>query len=148
MISWSDPTIGLRSCPRFVKPVPTWLALWQPPAWSPTIGTCPHECSCYPPSRTHWCSSRSPRSAYPFLLRLHALQEVERAAQLLDCSPSERSAKVAQWRWGERLQLATPSFRLREPVLALRACILRIFEMGAEESKLWLQVGMCHGVWY
>lgn len=53
---------------------------------------------------------------------------------------------MAQWRWGERLQLTTPSFRLREPVLALRACILRIFEMGAEESKLWLQVGMCHGV--
>ena len=79
-------------------------------------------------------------SAYPFLLRLHALQELERAAQLLDCSPRERVAKVAEWRWNERLSLTTPSFRLQEPVLALRACILRVFEMRRQEASLWLQV--------
>ena len=81
--------------------------------------------------------------AYPFLLRLHALRELECAVQLVGCTREDRAAMVAEWNWDERLDLTTPSFRLREPVLALRRCILRIFDMRSQEADMWLKVGSC-----
>lgn len=63
--------------------------------------------------------------------------------QLVGCSREERVALVKEWNWDERLELTTPSFRLREPVLALRRCILRIFDMRDQEANMWLKVRLC-----
>ena len=79
--------------------------------------------------------------AYPCLLRLHCLRELERASSLVGMrSTAARSDAVAAWGWDARLAATQPSMAHREPLLALRRSLFAMFGMREREAGGWLEV--------
>ncbi|CBI37818.3 unnamed protein product, partial [Vitis vinifera] len=85
--------------------------------------------------------------AYPFVVKLHMLRELEDFHQLLvDESFLEKSFDLADLRftkmmenWGNRLRFTQPSLWAREPLLALRRLVLGASGLGAQVGDCWLQ---------
>lgn len=50
----------------------------------------------------------------------------------------DRRAALANARWSERLEVTTPTFRTREPLLALRRALWRVFGDSRLEGETWL----------
>eukprot|EP00775_Hariotina_reticulata_P013107 gene13107-13235_t len=79
-------------------------------------------------------------TAYPDLLKLHMLQEVEDACGLLRKAPSagplQRSLAL---RWPERLGLVAPLMSSREPLLALRRQLAGLLRDNDGMGQCWLQ---------
>ncbi|GBG70226.1 hypothetical protein CBR_g6357 [Chara braunii] len=99
--------------------------------------------------------------AYPLIVKLHMLREVEDGFMSLTAEEGhESSAKeggkeveavvdVERWLqdWENRLKITQPSLWTREPILALRRLIYRMNGMRAEEGTCWLQYAkMCRKV--
>lgn len=80
--------------------------------------------------------------AYPYLLKLHGLSEVERAAELATTTKDMhvRRSILRSWEWSARLRLTQTSMAQREPLLALRRCIYRLFDMPELEADAWLEL--------
>ncbi|KAL5978485.1 hypothetical protein ACLOJK_029602 [Asimina triloba] len=85
--------------------------------------------------------------AYPFVVKLHMLRELEDFNTLLaDSSFLERSfplddpkfAKVME-DWDNRLRLTQPSLWAREPLLAFRRLVFNSSNLGAQVGNCWLQ---------
>ncbi len=80
-------------------------------------------------------------SAYPALLKLHALAEVGRCAELVRAGGrEERGAAIRGWDWDSRLRLTQSSVARREPLLAVRRTLFRLFDLPAEEAAGWLEL--------
>ena len=85
--------------------------------------------------------------AYPFVVKLHMLRELEDFHQLLvGESFLEKSFDLTDLRftkmmenWENRLRLTQPSLWAREPLLALRRLVLGASSLGAQVGDCWLQ---------
>lgn len=85
--------------------------------------------------------------AYPFVVKLHMLRELEDFHQLLvDQSFLEKSFNLADptftkmmENWENRLRFTQPSLWAREPLLALRRLVLGASGLGAQVGDCWLQ---------
>jgi hypothetical protein len=79
--------------------------------------------------------------AYPFLLKLHVIREVEMAMELVRLpDPAARAEVVRGWAWDARLRITTPSLALQEPLLALRRALYRMFDLKEFEAAGWLDL--------
>lgn len=85
--------------------------------------------------------------AYPFVVKLHMLREIEDFHKLLlDDSFLEKSfhlsdqgfLKVVE-NWENRLKFTQPSLWAREPLLAFRRLVFGASGLGAEVGNFWLQ---------
>lgn len=86
-------------------------------------------------------SMESYSRAYPSLVRLHCLRELERAADLAQLpDAASRDHSVATWDLDARLALTSPSACVREAVLAPRHALFRIFDLKDREAGVWLDV--------
>ena len=113
-------------------------------------------------------TSESYSRAYPLLLQLHQLREIEHATKLIDAqqrqqaritappvanpmmdfSPDVRvdirnhglSATMRQFRWDERLGLTATSYHHRVHLIVLRRAIASIFNLRDEQAELWKQL--------
>jgi tetratricopeptide (TPR) repeat protein len=86
-------------------------------------------------------SMESYTRAYPWLVRLHCLREMERAADLIRVpDAASRDNMIAAWDWDSRLVLTSPSAAVREAVLAPRHTLFRIFDMRDREAGVWLDL--------
>ncbi|RYE96336.1 MAG: hypothetical protein EOO41_04710, partial [Methanobacteriota archaeon] len=75
-------------------------------------------------------STESYSRAYPFLLRLHSLREVEQCMDMLCIrDASARSLALKQRQWDVRLRMVTPSLAQREPLLAVRRAVFRELQL-------------------
>ena len=79
-------------------------------------------------------SRESYHRAYPFIVQLHMLTDIELAFQnMIVAGTSGLSQLVSQWQ--ERIELVLPSFRTREPVLNLQRAILLQYGCSSEASQ-------------
>ena len=87
-------------------------------------------------------SMESYTRAYPSLVRLHCLRELERAAADLTHIPdtASRDNCVGQWDLEARLSLTSPSAAVREAILAPRHALFRIFDLRDREAGVWVDV--------
>lgn len=86
-------------------------------------------------------SMESYSRAYPWLVRLHSLRELERAVDLVQTSgAASRDNIVASWDLDARLTLASPSANIREEILAPRHAIFRIFNLKDREASVWVDM--------
>jgi hypothetical protein len=71
-------------------------------------------------------------SAYPFLVRLHCLQELEASVELARVrSQSGKLAKLQDWDWDGRLDLIMPSLRWVTCAVAAAALLCMGFISGS-----------------
>ena len=86
--------------------------------------------------------------AYPQLVRLHILSEIESGYELVHLHPhsdsnisvrSERRSKMLKsWGWDERLNMMSPSARQRSMSLAVRRTLLSAAGMREQVARNWL----------
>lgn len=87
-------------------------------------------------------SEESYSRAYPFVLKLHALREIEQGVvtALRERDPAKRHEALFQ-PWASRLRMVHPSLNeSREPILALRRSIARILGLRDMEADTWLDL--------
>ncbi|KAI4367378.1 hypothetical protein MLD38_023121 [Melastoma candidum] len=85
--------------------------------------------------------------AYPYIVKLHFLRELEDfhsllgAKSFLDKSFDADDAGFSKLidSWGNRLKFTQPSLWAREPLLALRRLVFSASALGAEVGNCWLQ---------
>ncbi|GFP89089.1 serine/threonine-protein kinase atr [Phtheirospermum japonicum] len=85
--------------------------------------------------------------AYPFVVKLHLLRELEDFSSLLNGESflgksfklSEPEFKRTLENWESRLKLTQPSLWAREPLLAFRSLVFRASGLGAELGNCWIQ---------
>jgi hypothetical protein len=85
--------------------------------------------------------------AYPYLTRLHILQELESGFELLQIHGSTREevreareSTLQLWKWDERLEMISPSQRQRSTLLACRRSILTAADLPHLVADNWLGV--------
>ena len=85
--------------------------------------------------------------AYPYLTRLHILQELESGFELLQIHGSTREevreareSTLQLWKWDERLEMMSPSQRQRSTLLACRRSILTAADLPHLVADNWLGV--------
>ncbi|KAI5062158.1 hypothetical protein GOP47_0022697, partial [Adiantum capillus-veneris] len=93
-------------------------------------------------------SMESYSRAYPLIIKLHMLHELENFQELFK-EGKENEAEDAdnmdeKWRelvdsWEDRIKVTQPSLWAREPILALRRLMLTSSNMQIESGKCWLQ---------
>ncbi|KNA16075.1 hypothetical protein SOVF_091650 [Spinacia oleracea] len=85
--------------------------------------------------------------AYPFVVKLHLLKELEKFHDLLGCHSflekhfhlgDPEFLKVIQ-NWQNRLKFTQPSLWAREPLLAFRRLVFGASGLGAQVGDCWLQ---------
>ncbi|XP_021753008.1 serine/threonine-protein kinase ATR-like isoform X1 [Chenopodium quinoa] len=85
--------------------------------------------------------------AYPFIVKLHLLRELENFRDLLGCHSflekpfhlgHPEFLKVIE-NWENRLKFTQPSLWAREPLLAFRRLVFGSSKMGAQVGDCWLQ---------
>ncbi|CAL9149410.1 serine/threonine-protein kinase ATR isoform X2 [Musa acuminata AAA Group] len=85
--------------------------------------------------------------AYPYIVKLHMLCELEDYSALLGedsflgttfTLDDPKFLKVTK-DWENRLRITQPSLRAREPLLALRRLVFRTNNLGAQVGTCWLQ---------
>ncbi|KAL0029509.1 hypothetical protein WJX79_000191 [Trebouxia sp. C0005] len=85
-------------------------------------------------------SMESYTRAYPYLVKLHMLQELSDAAAVLSegslVGPLDRQRRL---RWAERLQVTQSSLPTQEPILALRRQLAVVSGADTEAGQCWLQ---------
>ncbi|KAL3137629.1 hypothetical protein ABBQ38_004906 [Trebouxia sp. C0009 RCD-2024] len=85
-------------------------------------------------------SMESYSRAYPYLVKLHMLQELSDAAAVLAegslAGPLDRQRRL---RWAERLKVTQSSLPTREPILALRRQLAMVSGAEGEAGQCWLQ---------
>eukprot|EP01105_Mastigella_eilhardi_P005361 TRINITY_DN170_c0_g1_i2.p1 TRINITY_DN170_c0_g1~~TRINITY_DN170_c0_g1_i2.p1 ORF type:complete len:1419 (-),score=311.12 TRINITY_DN170_c0_g1_i2:111-4367(-) len=77
-------------------------------------------------------SCESYQRAYPSLVKLHILQELEQAQRYKNASAAEV--------WRQRLAITQPSFKIQEQILNVRRLMCRIFRVPEEEATHWLSI--------
>ncbi|KAK6159613.1 hypothetical protein DH2020_006927 [Rehmannia glutinosa] len=85
--------------------------------------------------------------AYPFVVKLHLLRELEDFNSLLNGESflgrkfqlDEPEFSRTLENWESRLKLTQPSLWAREPLLAFRSLVFRASGLGAELGKCWIQ---------
>ncbi|KAL3621412.1 hypothetical protein CASFOL_036324 [Castilleja foliolosa] len=85
--------------------------------------------------------------AYPFVVKLHLLRELEDFSSLLNGESflgksfqlNEPEFKRTLENWESRLKLTQPSLWAREPLLAFRSLVFRASGLGAELGNCWIQ---------
>ncbi|GER42368.1 serine/threonine-protein kinase ATR [Striga asiatica] len=85
--------------------------------------------------------------AYPFVVKLHLLRELEDFNSLLNGESflgksfqlNEPEFKRTLENWESRLKLTQPSLWAREPLLAFRSLVFRASGLGAELGNCWIQ---------
>ncbi|KAL6522518.1 hypothetical protein OROMI_031476 [Orobanche minor] len=85
--------------------------------------------------------------AYPFVVKLHFLQELEDFSSLLNGDSflkkrfelNEPEFRRTLENWESRLKLTQPSLWAREPLLAFRSLVFRASGLGAELGNCWIQ---------
>jgi len=90
-------------------------------------------------------SMESYSRAYPFMIRLHQLREIEMAAELVVQRPlrdqSEATREIIRsWDFEARLRITTPSLVLQEPILALRRTLFSMLGLRDLEARGWLEL--------
>lgn len=90
-------------------------------------------------------SMESYSRAYPFMIRLHQLREIELAAELVVQRPlrdqSEATREIIRnWDLEGRLRITTPSLALQEPILALRRTLFSMLGLQDLEARGWLEL--------
>ena len=86
-------------------------------------------------------SMESYSRAYPWLVRLHCLRELERSADLLHIPvATSRDNAVNMWSFDTRLAITSPSASVREAILAPRHALFRIFDLKDREAGVWLDL--------
>ncbi|MCO5595170.1 hypothetical protein L7F22_049209 [Adiantum nelumboides] len=93
-------------------------------------------------------SMESYSRAYPLIIKLHMLHELENFQELF-LEGKENEVEVAghigeKWQewmdsWEDRMKVTQPSLWAREPILALRRLMLTSSSMQIESGKCWLQ---------
>jgi hypothetical protein len=94
-------------------------------------------------------STESYQRAYPFLLQLHQLHEVEQGCSML-ASVRQRGGQHQQrssargdgedqlplpcWHWQRRLEIVNPAVKVQKQMLALHACFLRATVQACSQS--------------
>jgi len=85
--------------------------------------------------------------AYPYLTRLHILQELESGFELLQIQGTTvdecrvaRENLLRQWQWNERLEMMSPSQQQRSTLLACRRSILTAANLPHLVADNWLGV--------
>ncbi|KAL5856184.1 hypothetical protein ACOSQ3_006018 [Xanthoceras sorbifolium] len=85
--------------------------------------------------------------AYPFIVKLHLLQELEDFDALLDNDsflersfhPSDLKFSETMMNWEDRLRFTQSSLWAREPLLAFRRLVFGASNLGAQVGNCWLQ---------
>ena len=78
--------------------------------------------------------------AYPLVVKLSMLSEVEEALEVRRRDPPPSAAeRRGLLHWRERLAATQPNLGTREPLLALRRRLAALLGDGAEEGRCWLQ---------
>ncbi|XP_057837480.1 serine/threonine-protein kinase ATR isoform X2 [Cryptomeria japonica] len=86
--------------------------------------------------------------AYPFVVKLHMLRELEDFHALItknpilnkqECVYSDPKVLKMIKDWDDRLKFTQPSLRAREPILALRRIVFSASNLHAEVGNCWLQ---------
>ena len=94
-------------------------------------------------------SMESYQRAYPYCLQLQMLQEVDHMRRLMGFVPSSSSTSSSSapsvlaalhQHWTLRLNRTKPSFKLREPLLALRRVLYDEYRDDADAGSTWLEV--------
>ncbi|KAI3710823.1 hypothetical protein L2E82_40617 [Cichorium intybus] len=84
--------------------------------------------------------------AYPFVVKLHVLQELEDFHSILNgesfleksCVSEPEFVKVTE-NWENRLRLTQPSLWTREPLLAFRRLVFGASGLGGQVGNFWIQ---------
>nr|KAJ0216324.1 hypothetical protein LSAT_V11C300104440 [Lactuca sativa] len=84
--------------------------------------------------------------AYPFVVKLHVLQELEDFHSILNgesfleksCVSEPEFVKVTE-NWENRLRLTQPSLWTREPLLAFRRLVFGASGLGGQVGSFWIQ---------
>ncbi|CAD7704331.1 unnamed protein product, partial [Ostreobium quekettii] len=77
--------------------------------------------------------------AYPLMVRLHMLQELEDACAIIERDPHPGPIERARMlRWEERLEVVEPSVSTQEPILALRRQLALWMDDTATVARCWL----------
>ncbi|PWA62876.1 ataxia telangiectasia-mutated and RAD3-related protein [Artemisia annua] len=84
--------------------------------------------------------------AYPFVVKLHVLQELEDFHSILNgesfleksCISEPEFLKVTE-NWEDRLRITQPSLRTREPLLAFRRLVFGANGLDAQVGNCWIQ---------
>eukprot|EP00898_Chlorokybus_atmophyticus_P004675 jgi/Chlat1/5208/Chrsp33S05180 len=80
--------------------------------------------------------------AYPTLVRLHMLQELNEAQCALSAASDKQVGKgslsLSSSAWDERLQMTQPSLWAREPVIAVRRLLFSQIGNTGKEAECWL----------
>jgi len=87
-------------------------------------------------------SIESYERAYPHMIRLHMINEIERSFRVVfNASPHDKEREIALLRkeWDMRLELTQPSMGEREPLLALRRSIFAILGSRSSVADGWLE---------
>jgi tetratricopeptide (TPR) repeat protein len=86
-------------------------------------------------------SMESYNRAYPYLVRLHLLREIEFAASVTDGKHvSMADSLLDTCDWQTRLHLTTPSLGVRDQLLAVRRALFRLFGAQGEEAQGWIEL--------
>ena len=86
-------------------------------------------------------SMESYTRAYPFLLRLHCLREIEKSLELASATVAVRERAIGgELGLSDRLAMTAPSLQQRESLLALRRALYGIFGMRQAEAGGWLEL--------
>lgn len=85
-------------------------------------------------------SKESYERAYPFVTRLHILQEIEDGIQLIDVKGdmAKREQVLDKLRWDARLRLISPAHRHRLLAMAVRRAVLSIADMPDLVALNWM----------
>ena len=90
------------------------------------------------------CRDDAYSRAYPALIQLHILREVEEGFSMLHnlsvINDQDLSGNVDEWSWDERLTLLSPSLCHRDAVMACRRGIFTLCEMKPEVASSWANV--------
>jgi len=87
-------------------------------------------------------SIESYERAYPHMIRLHMINEIERSFRVVfNASQQDKEKEIEQLRdeWKMRLELTQPSMGEREPLLALRRSIFAILGSRSSVADGWLE---------
>ena len=84
-------------------------------------------------------SMESYSRAYPTLVRLHILRDLETASLIASEDPSKPSQALLKTTedWGRRLHLTQSALAVREPILALHRAVHTIAGMDAHAARTW-----------
>eukprot|EP00958_Prasinococcus_capsulatus_P010131 scaffold990_cov393-Prasinococcus_capsulatus_cf.AAC.31 len=93
-------------------------------------------------------SMESYERAYPFIVKLHMLRELEDGL-LCKTSPEPSPLPLGCAQWDQRLNLTKQSLKTREPIVALRRVVLGEAGLNASRGKWWLQYAkLCRKMGY